>query len=432
MSSWALLRIRKWVWAVAAPALVFCCSCPAPAQLAIPEDVEIRKPGDSAPPHDAERPKADGAQAPPSGDSWSVDLPNGQRLELVRVPAGEFLMGSPDGEPDRSGDEHQHRIRIQRPFWMGKHEVTQAQWRSVMGNNPSESRGDELPVEMVSWNDCVQFLENLNAATGGAFRLPMEAEWEHACRAGSETAWCCGDAADCLESHAWFLGNSGGAPHPVGTMRPNGFGLHDMHGNVYEWCADRYVRRHGAAAADGEDPMTHVRRGGSWSVPPKHCRSAFRGNASSEKRRNDAGLRVVMDAEPSSSVRQGLASAKGAPPERLIYDPVELITNEAPPEIEQWAGLFQRAVYREWTLPSDIPMSDASFMPEIMVTVARDGRIIGGPVPIKMSPNAELNESCIRAVLNATLPPFPENVALDEVALLVRFIPQARAKAPGV
>jgi len=104
--------------------------------------------------------------------------------------------------------------------------------------------------------------------------------------------------------------------------------------------------------------------------------------------------------------------------------------NEAPPEMERWAGPFQRAVYREWTLPSGIPINDASFMPE--VTVARDRRIIGGPVPKKVSPNAKLNESCIRAVLNATLPPLSKNVALAEVALLVRFIPQARANAPGV
>ena len=273
---------------------------PASAQLTVPEDVDIRKPGDSAPPH-TQQPEPGGMQMPPSGDTWSVDLPNGQRLELVRVPAGEFLMGSPEGEPDRSVDERQHRVRISRPFWMGKHEVTQAQWRSVMGSDPSESRGDELPVEMVSWNDCRQFLGGLNAVTGQTFRLPTEEEWEFACRATAQAAWSCGESPSCLGAVAWFSENSGNQPNPVGRKQPNGFGLHDMHGNVYEWCVDQYVETYGATASETRDTVTYVRRGGSWAVPPKHCRSAFRGNASSEKRRNDVGLRVVMDVKPSGA-----------------------------------------------------------------------------------------------------------------------------------
>jgi len=174
----------------------------------------------------------------------AVDLGDGVVIELVLIPAGSFKMGSPVTEAGRWGDEEGpvHRVRITRPFYMGKHEVTQEVWEKVMGANPSEFKGAKNPVECVSWDDCQDFLKKLNASgkAQGTFRLPTEAEWEYACRAGTKSRFCSGDADAGLADYAWYDGNSGRTTHPVGTRKPNAWGLFDCHGNVWEWCADWY------------------------------------------------------------------------------------------------------------------------------------------------------------------------------------------------
>ena len=210
----------------------------------------------------------------------AVDLGNNVKLEMVLIRAGEFMMGSPDS--DQAGERPQHRVRITKPFYLGKYLVTQEQWEAVMGDNPSHFKGPKNPVEMVSWNDCQQFLVKLNAKIGaqsGAFRLPSEAQWEYTCRAGSTTRYCFGDDESQLGEYAWYTANSGNTTHPVGEKKPNPWGLYDMHGNVWEWCQDWY----GAYGAEATDDPTgpamgsdRVFRGGSWDHPARICRSASR------------------------------------------------------------------------------------------------------------------------------------------------------------
>jgi len=214
-----------------------------------------------------------------------VDLGDGVVIELVLIPAGSFKMGSPDNEAGRWGNQDGpvHRVRITRAFYIGKHEVTQEVWEKVMGTNPSSFKGAKNPVDSVSWDDCQEFLKKLNALgkERGQFRLPTEAEWEYACRAGTKTRFCSGDADGGLADYAWFDANSGGAPHPVGTRKPNAWGLHDTHGNVWEWCADWYGEDYYGKSLrdDPTGPATgsiRVLRGGSWFNDAGLCRSAFR------------------------------------------------------------------------------------------------------------------------------------------------------------
>jgi len=239
-----------------------------------------------------------------------VDLGGGVKLELVLIPAGAFEMGSPAGKKARQEpDDQVHRVRITKPFYLGKYEVTQEQWEKVIGKNPSDFRGPMNPVEQLSWDDCQDFLKKLNALVfapvpvgkgAGAkaeFRLPTEAEWEYACRAGSKGRFCFGDSDDELGKYAWYQGNSGDKTHPVGEKKPNAWGMHDMHGNVWEWCQDWYGVYAGGAAQD--DPIgpdkgsTRVLRGGSWNGDPDLCRSAIRARGAPADRFG-VGLRLVL------------------------------------------------------------------------------------------------------------------------------------------
>jgi len=198
-------------------------------------------------------------------------------LELVYIPAGNFLMSSPESESGRSrfaGREGpQHRVTLTKGFYLGKTEVTQAQWEKVMGFNPSlfKGAGRELPVDTVGWKDCRTFCEK----AGGGLRLPTEAEWEYACRAGTQ-----GPYAGDLDEMGWYLGNSDGATHPVGGRKPNAWGLYDMHGNVWEWCQDIIDKYSNEAVTDPAGPEKdgeRVLRGGSWAAYASDCRSAARG-----------------------------------------------------------------------------------------------------------------------------------------------------------
>ena len=234
----------------------------------------------------------------------TVDLGKGVKLEMVLIPAGEFLMGSPDSDKDASFQEKpQHRVRITKPFYLGKYKVTQEQWEAVMGSNPSHFKGPKNPVEQVSWDDCQQFLGKLNAkfaAEGGKYQLPSEAQWEYACRAGSKTRYSFGDDETRLGDHAWIRKNWGGNTHPVGEKKPNAWGLYDMHGNVCELCQDWFKDGY-YKESPVDDPMGaatglyRVLRGGSWHCPAGHCRSANRRRILPGLPCNNLGLRVSRD-----------------------------------------------------------------------------------------------------------------------------------------
>ena len=169
-----------------------------------------------------------------------MDLGSGVKMEMLLIPAGEFLMGSPDSDKDSSDDERPlHRVRISRPFYLGKYPVTQKQWEAVMGSNPSWFKNPSNPVETVNWEDCQQFLVKLNAKVRsgyGRFQLPTEAQWEYACRAGSNTKYYFGDEAS-VADYSWYFMNADAQTHPVGQKKPNAWGLYDIQGNVCEWCA---------------------------------------------------------------------------------------------------------------------------------------------------------------------------------------------------
>jgi formylglycine-generating enzyme required for sulfatase activity len=231
----------------------------------------------------------------------TVDLGRGVKLEMALIPAGEFLMGSPESDKDAySSEKPQHRVRITKPFYLGKYLVTQQQWEAIMGNDPSHFEVMKNPVEQVSWNDCQQFLDKLNAKPhpgGGKFRLPTEAQWEYACRAGSTTRYGYGDDESGLGEYAWYGKNSDNKPHPAGWKRPNAWGLYDMHGNVWEWCADWFDGGYYAhsPADDPPGPATgvdRVLRGGCWSDQAAFCRSARRYFDGPRGRSASLGLRI--------------------------------------------------------------------------------------------------------------------------------------------
>jgi formylglycine-generating enzyme required for sulfatase activity len=255
----------------------------------------------------APRPKKD----PRSGTVEVVDLDKGVTLELVWIPKGAFLMGSPEEEQDRYGDEGpQHEVTLRRGFWLGKYPVTQAQWEAVMGNNPSRFKGDgRLPVECVSWEDCQEFITKLNGKVEGAFRLPSEAEWEYACRAGTQTRFYWGDDPNetMIKDYAWYDGNSGGRTDRVGEILPNAWGLHDMSGNVWEWCEDDWHGNYEGAPDDGRARVDiprgsrRVNRGGGWRSIPGGCRSAFRYRDTPEFRDFSLGFRLALPAVQGGS-----------------------------------------------------------------------------------------------------------------------------------
>ena len=246
----------------------------------------------------------------------SLDLGGGVKLEMVLIPAGEFMMGSPDSEKDVAPDEKpQHLVRITRPFYLGKYEVTQEQWAAVMGGNPSQFKGPRNPVDYVSWINCQTFLGKLNAKIGGEkarFVLPTEAQWEYACRAGSTTTYAFGDAETELVEYGWYDRNSHGTTHPVGEKRPNAWGLYDMHGNVGEWCTDRYDDRYFASSPTDDPPGAatgpyRVRLGGCWAHRAELCRSACRDRSSPDIYSSGFGFRVARvmadDAASTSPMR---------------------------------------------------------------------------------------------------------------------------------
>ena len=209
------------------------------------------------------------------GDTRTVTLPGGETMELVWCAPGKFEMGSPVDETGRFENEPRHFVTITKGFWLGKYEVTQRQWESVMRSNHSRFKHPDNPVENVSWHDCMMFVKRINPALGGAARLPTEAEWEYACRAGSDTPVSGGGA---LADVAWYDLNSDNQAHEVGKNKPNAWGFYDMHGNVLEWCYD-WFSMPSSDAVDPKGPPSgsfKVLRGGCWFFYERDCRCAYR------------------------------------------------------------------------------------------------------------------------------------------------------------
>ena len=243
----------------------------------------------------------------------TLRLSPGASLEMVRIAAGSFMMGSPADELGRSKDEKQHRVGLTREYWLGKYEVTQRQWKAVMRNNPSRFKGNDYPVEQVSWKEAKKFCAKLNLlyreelrSLGYRFDLPTEAQWEYACRAGTTAALNNGNKLDKvwgkssnLEKIAWYGQNSGQSVHEVGKKEKNKWGLYDMHGNIYEWCRDWYGPYQEDSVDDPVGPpdgRRKVRRGGSWSdaVPNSSHRSASRVSYPPDFKHRDTGFRLVL------------------------------------------------------------------------------------------------------------------------------------------
>ncbi|MFA4987930.1 MAG: formylglycine-generating enzyme family protein, partial [Candidatus Brocadiia bacterium] len=268
----------------------------------------------------------------------AIDVGGGVKLELVLIPPGDFVMGASESPEevsrkrrDASDDtnefirgwcknEHpQHNVRITKAFYMGKFEVTQKQWERVMGNNPSDFRGDQNPVECVSWKDCQQFLRKLNEIVRGqgTFELPTEAQWEYACRAGTATPFYTGETISSDQANYrgdLVYGNGAKGQFrqktmAVGSFKPNAFGLYDMHGNVWELCQDRYgedyyeqsPKDNPTGPSTGE---SRVVRGGGWDCAPSAVRSVHRNyTAPDGPERNDCGFRIIL-VPPDKSIRR--------------------------------------------------------------------------------------------------------------------------------
>ena len=248
----------------------------------------------------------------PKGEaSLVLRLGTSVSMKLALIPAGTFMMGSPKTETGRDDDEGpQRQVTLTRPFHMGTTEVTQAQWQAVMGTQPWDGRkcaraGADNAASYINWNDATAFCKALSTKTGRTVRLPTEAEWECACRAGSTAAFSFGDDASTLGDRAWYGGNAHDKDekyaHPAGAKKPNAWRLHDMHGNVYEWCAEWYADSY--AKADTRDPKgpatgkVRVLRGGSWLNVPRNCRAAARNKLTPDDRHFHHGFRVVVEAD---------------------------------------------------------------------------------------------------------------------------------------
>ncbi|MBM4038766.1 MAG: DUF1080 domain-containing protein, partial [Planctomycetes bacterium] len=272
---------------------------------------------------EAKRRQEETAKALGVGVEQDIDLGGGVKMTFVLIPAGEFLMGSPPTtSPEKLAAAYgplardyevefpQHRVRISRPFWIGKYEVTQEQWMAIFGANPSIFKDKpKNPVENVDWGEASGFTEGLSKGLGKSFRLPTEAEWEYACRAGTATEFYFGN--DKAEVGA-YCRVGGGSTEPVGLKRPNPWGIYDMAGNVWEWCEDCLGKYGGDAQADPRGAATselRAFRGGSWDRYPKGLRSAYRALENGKQRRNEIGFRVVLAPELPPSAQAAAPAA---------------------------------------------------------------------------------------------------------------------------
>jgi formylglycine-generating enzyme required for sulfatase activity len=240
---------------------------------------------------------------------------NSVGMLLAPIPAGTFMMGSPETEKGRefngssSSSEQQHKVTITKPFYMQTMEVTQGQWKAVMGTEPWKGKqfvkeGTNYAVSYVIWDDAVAFCKKLSEKEGKTYRLPTDAEWEYACRAGTKTTWSFGNDEKVLGDYAWYRENAADIvgerhPHQVGLKKPNAFGLYDMHGNVSEWCHDYYEKDYykQSPEQDPQGPASgsyHVLRNGAWNFITRSTRSAWR-RVGLDIRMNNIGFRVVRE-----------------------------------------------------------------------------------------------------------------------------------------
>jgi formylglycine-generating enzyme required for sulfatase activity len=242
-------------------------------------------------------------------------ITNSLGMEMILLPSGGFVMGGDwDAEQADENELPKHEVTFKTSFYMGKYAVTQSQWQTLMGGNPSEFSGADHPVETVSYDNVLVFIRCLNEKEDTrTYRLPTEAEWEYAARAGSRYTYCFGTEIGRLKEFAWFQANSGGTTHSVGQLAPNDWGIYDMHGNVHEWCADWYGREfyaqspllHPAGPSKG---VARVLRGGDWGSDAWYCRCAIRSLSSPQRRSPRVGFRLVKDLrEPPA----GSSSSRG-------------------------------------------------------------------------------------------------------------------------
>lgn len=229
------------------------------------------------------------------------EFTNSLGMHFVLLPAGTFLMGRGMAEEGDEDECPQHQVTLSQPFYLQTTPVTQGQWQRVMGGNPSlfQECGEDCPVENVSWEDAQDFINKLNRTEKTfKYRLPTEAEWEYACRAGSTQRYCFGDGEDELRQYAWYADNSQKSTHPVGRLKPNAWGLYDLHGNVYEWCQDWYGEYPPGPVTDPKGPSSgdyRLLRGGSWDSEAGDLRSTYRHRLTPGYRYGHEGFRVARD-----------------------------------------------------------------------------------------------------------------------------------------
>ena len=232
------------------------------------------------------------------GNEISIPVKNGITIDMVKVEAGTFMMGATSEMQNPFDDEKPvHQVILTNNYYMGKYEVTQALWQEVMGSNPSYFKGDDLPVEQVSWDDCQEFIGKLNSMTGRKFRLPTEAEWEYAARGGKKSRGYQFSGSSNISDVAWYTDNSGSKTHPVGMKQSNELGLYDMTGNVWEWCQDWYGSYVSSSQTNPTGDVSgprRVGRGGSWYYNARFCRSSFRYRDDPDRRIYFLGLRLVL------------------------------------------------------------------------------------------------------------------------------------------
>ena len=271
-------------------------SAPSNLQIALTKETTAIQQSTVSQPTVAQEPVA---QTPVTNvDNISIPVKDGISIDMVRVKAGTFTMGATaEMEKPWDGEKPAHQVTLTNDYYIGKYEVTQALWQAVMGNNPSKFKGDNLPVEQVSWEDCQKFLSKLNRITGKTFRLPTEAEWEYAARGGKKSRGYQYSGSNNLSDVAWYCDNSGSKTHAVGTKQPNELGIYDMTGNVWEWCQDWYEKYSSSSQLNptGATNGSHrVNRGSCWYGVAEVCRLSCRFDSPPDLRIYFRGLRLVL------------------------------------------------------------------------------------------------------------------------------------------
>ena len=271
-------------------------SAPSNLQITLTKEAMATQQSIVSQPTVAEQPVAQPTVA--NSDNISIPVKDGISIDMVRVEAGTFKMGATaEMKNPWVLEKPTHKVTLTNDYYIGKYEVTQALWQAVMGSNPSYFKGDNLPVEQVSWNDCQEFLSKLNRITGKTFRLPTEAEWEYAARGGKKSRGCQYSGSNNLSDVAWYWDNSGSKTHAVGSKQSNELGIYDMSGNVWEWCQDwhgRYSKSSQTNPTGATSGSGRVSRGGCWIGDAGLCRSSYRSDDAPDDRNSDLGFRLVL------------------------------------------------------------------------------------------------------------------------------------------